>query len=247
MDILIGIDDTDNKDSRGTGFRARQLGQLIEAKGLGEILGISRHQLYVHDLIPYTSKNSSACLEVNNISAYDKLNNLCREFLLEDSAPGSDAGLAVAVSSEISEEIMNWGNKAKVEILKKTTAYELALKNNISLEGLTGDKIGIIGALAAIGLRKGGNDGRFIWLKGIELREISGIYTKQELTKILRFDDVITEKFDSINNNENILLEYWIRPVLKQNKIYIFVEKVENNGKYKWKIKSKDYIRSISE
>jgi len=247
MHILIGIDDTDNKDSRGTGYRARQLGKLIEDKGMGEVLGISRHQLYVHDLIPYTSKNSSACLEVNNAFDFDELYNLCREFLLEDSAPGSDAGLAMAENSKIPEEIMDWGNRAKGEVLNKTGAYEHAKRNNISLEGLTGDKIGIIGSLAAIGLRKGGNDGRFIWLKGKELREINGIYTKQELKKILRIDDVITEKFDIINSNENILIGDWIRPVLKQNKIYIFVEKEITNGKYSWKVKSKDFIRSISE
>ena len=247
MHILIGIDDTDNKDSRGTGFRARQLGKFIEVKGLGEILGISRHQLYIHDLIPYTSKNSSACLDVNNAYDFDELYNFCRKFLLEDSAPGSDAGLAMAEISKISAEIMNWGNRAKVEVLNKTGAYEHALRNNISLEGLTGDKGGIIGSLAAIGLRKGGNDGRFIWLKGKELRDITGIYSKQELIKILHIDDVITEKFDSINNDENILIGDWIRPVLKQSKIYIFVEKVKNNGKYNWKIKSKDFVRNISE
>jgi hypothetical protein len=40
--LLIGIDDTDNADSRGAGFLAHQL----EASVLGKVNGITRHQLF---------------------------------------------------------------------------------------------------------------------------------------------------------------------------------------------------------
>ena len=53
---LFGIDDTDNKFSRGTGFRARHLSSLINQELLGDVLSITRHQLYVHSDIPYTSQ-----------------------------------------------------------------------------------------------------------------------------------------------------------------------------------------------
>ena len=65
MRCLIGIDDTDNLESRGTGFRARQLGGRLAEAGLGKVRGITRHQLFVHPSIPYTSHNSSACLDVD--------------------------------------------------------------------------------------------------------------------------------------------------------------------------------------
>lgn len=55
MRYLIGIDDTDNLESRGTGFRARQLLQRLAEAGFARPLGITRHQLYVHSDIPYTS------------------------------------------------------------------------------------------------------------------------------------------------------------------------------------------------
>ncbi len=68
MRLLIGIDDTDNKESRGTGYNSRQLASAIEANGLGRVHGITRHQLFIHPDIPYTSQNSSACLDVDTES-----------------------------------------------------------------------------------------------------------------------------------------------------------------------------------
>ena len=81
----------------------------------------------------------------------------------------------------------------------------MALKNNIILEGLTGNNDGVIGALAAIGLRYSGNDGRFVSVKGKELREINGIFTKTEILGQINIDDIITENFDSISDHEYIL------------------------------------------
>ena len=48
----------------------------------------------------------------------------------------------------------------------------LADRHGAHLEGVTGERIGVIGALAAVGLRRGGHDGRFIWLEGV--RELQG-------------------------------------------------------------------------
>ena len=62
--LLIGIDDTDNLETRGTGFRARQLASGLQASALATTHGITRHQLLVDPRIPYTSHNSSACLRV---------------------------------------------------------------------------------------------------------------------------------------------------------------------------------------
>lgn len=47
MQILIGIDDTDNLESRGTGHCARQLGLSLVASNLIELQSITRHQLLV--------------------------------------------------------------------------------------------------------------------------------------------------------------------------------------------------------
>jgi hypothetical protein len=49
----------------------------------------------------------------------------------------------------------------------------------LQLEGLTGDHGGVIGALAAVGLRRSGRDGRIAWRPG--LRETRGIVTGAHL------------------------------------------------------------------
>jgi hypothetical protein len=56
---------------------------------------------------------------------------------------------------------MNFGFKAKEEILSKEQAYKTAEDCGIHLSEHGGTGQGIIGALAAIALRMTGNDGRF--------------------------------------------------------------------------------------
>jgi hypothetical protein len=46
MKLLIGIDDTDNLESRGTGYRVRQLANWLAENQLGA-QRITRHQLLV--------------------------------------------------------------------------------------------------------------------------------------------------------------------------------------------------------
>lgn len=248
MHLLIGIDDTDNKESRGTGFHARQLAKLIEERKLGEIFGITRHQLFVHPEIPYTSQNSSAALEVKTDQAKG-IREACIEFLLEIAPEGCDIGLCIAETKKINEEIISWGQRAKKEVLSQTEAVHLANTEDIFLQGLTGSKDGIIGALAAVGLRKSGNDGRFVWLRGKkELRELPpGTMSVKQLKINLNIDKVESVTGEVLNGDINISLHDWVRPVLKSNAITLLVEK-ENRKEagYEWKCASKDYVRTVS-
>jgi hypothetical protein len=77
---LIGIDDTDNLESRGTGHHARRLGAFLQTEAMAGLLDVTRHQLFVDPRIPYTSHNSSLCLRVR--MAHNRLDDLRR------SAPG---------------------------------------------------------------------------------------------------------------------------------------------------------------
>ena len=67
MKIFIAIDDTDNLESKGTGFRARELAALLQMNHCGQIIGVTRHQLFFNEQIPYTSHNSSACISLESI------------------------------------------------------------------------------------------------------------------------------------------------------------------------------------
>jgi len=245
MQYYIGIDDTDNLQSRGTGHRARQMGIMLQEAGIAELLCITRHQLLVHEDIPFTSHNSSACLLVNSEPGRkNDIVNFCRDFLLRESAPGSDAGLCVATQFEITKDIEAWGENAKRIVLNKKSAHQLASDYGIYLEGLTGEKIGVIGSLAAVGLRYKGNDGRVLWLPF--LRETEGIFTVGELKDRLCVDLVTGRDGDPVQSGDLVMADGWIRPIMRQKAITLLVDQTENHEKYKWQHVPKEYIKSIS-
>ncbi|MBN2236671.1 MAG: hypothetical protein JW729_03875 [Bacteroidales bacterium] len=244
--VLIGIDDTDNKESRGTGYRSRQLGKLIEGQKRGIVDGITRHQLLFDPRIPYTSQNSSACLDVRTPDISEII-RLSRAYLLKESAKGSDVGLAVLAYEYIDEEIIAWGFRAKNEILTQQQANELATKKQVYLEGLTGDLGGIIGSLAALGLRKSGEDGRFIWLSGLEIRDLKGVYKIETLLEKLHVDLIVDKQGNKLPKEDRIDVGEWVRPAIKKNKITVIADKILNNSDYEWKVSSKEYLKSISD
>ena len=51
------------KKAFGTGRLSRMLAEELTKKGLVSNTSVTRHQLLVHPDIPYTSHNSSACIE----------------------------------------------------------------------------------------------------------------------------------------------------------------------------------------
>ena len=61
MKFYLCIDDTDNIDSIGTGTIAGYIKEHIEEQNWASCTQITRHQLLIHEDIPYTSHNSSMC------------------------------------------------------------------------------------------------------------------------------------------------------------------------------------------
>jgi hypothetical protein len=241
--ILIGIDDTDNLETHGTGRRARQLGEMLTADGLAEVDGITRHQLLIDPRIPYTSHNSSACLLVRTRD--DRLPDLiaaAQWFLLRESAPGSDAGLCVAHRSQITMAQQDFGQRAKREVLTLDQARDCAQRAGLMLEELTGTGGGIIGALAAIGLRASGDDGRFLWLRG--LRDISGVYTVEQLRQAIPIDAVQTIEGAEIPQSDRVELGSWIRPLLKAGRAVLLVEPEHNS--HLWRVMEKERVKQLS-
>jgi len=245
MTLLIGIDDTDNRWSKGTGHRARQMGLKLMNAGLADLFCITRHQLLVDKRIPFTSHNSSACLLVNAKADKEEIIIFCRKYLKRAGAFFSDVGLCVAEYEKVHENVVKWGNDAKKIILTKEQAHSLATSEGIHLEGLTGKKIGVIGSLAAVGLRKEGNDGRVLWLN--QLRELRGVHLAGELKKITRIESIISMEGTPVEDHENIDLGEWCRPMMKNNKITLITQEDTNNGKCKWKVAPKEHIKSITE
>lgn len=164
MRVLVCIDDTDSLESIGTGKLAYKIIGSIEDRGWGRCDAITRHQLYVHSDIPYTSHNSSMCFGVD----LDELNlgnliDYTSKILSLESAEGSDPGLCVVVPGQLKEpgQLIDFGLRAKGAVLTKKEAYQLAGRLGIHLSEHGGTGGGVIGALAGTGLRLSGNDGRF--------------------------------------------------------------------------------------
>ncbi len=244
MRYLIGIDDTDNLDTPGTGRLARSLAGVLAAQDSIEVEGITRHQLLVDPRLQYTSHNSSACLVVTSQpDRLDALLDTCRRFLATTSAPGSDAGLCVAEWSQVGEAVQQFGERAKRDILTQAEARTVAQREVLALEGLTGDHSGIIGALAAVGLRAAGNDGRFLWLAG--LRELSGVYTADQLRRATPIELIQTIAGSDVPPADRIAVGDWVRPVLKQGRTVLLVEP-EDQGESEWRVVAKDVVKQLS-
>ena len=239
--FLVGIDDTDNLTSRGTGFIVRQLAAQLKDNSIARVLAVSRHQLYVHDEIPYTSHNSSACMELLS-SNRKALEDYCRSYLLDVAAEGSDVGLCIIPFEEVDEEIVNWGLSAKKDILNKRLARDLAKRKNILLEGLTGTHDGIIGSMAACGLRKYGNDGRILMLEA-DFRSFSGLIKASEICTNFHIQNIFDNFGNRVPADIPIFLEENWKPVLKDGHYTLIVEKDEQ---FEWKSISKDALRKIS-
>jgi hypothetical protein len=210
---LIGIDDTDNPDTRGTGHRARGLVAAIEEAGLGHGIGVTRHQLLVDDRIPYTSHNSSACLQVTTTAAADELFEFCRRFMLDVAARGSDVGLCLASPTQAAG-VVGFGRAAKREVVDQGRARRAAADAGIRLEGLTGTRDGIIGSLAGIGLFADGNDGRYLWQR--RLRELAdGVASVAEIFAATGVEDIRVLDGGSLREQPDIRIALgpWPRPV----------------------------------
>ena len=242
--FLVGIDDTDNTESRGTGYRARQLGEVLTRAGMQSV-GITRHQLFVDARIPYTSHNSSACLAVTcDLALEAELARVCRQFLSCESAPGSDAGLCIARRDRVSDEVMTFGRRAKVDVLAVEDAQALGRARDFDLVGLTGTGGGVIGALSAVGLRAGGNDGRFIWLRG--LRELRGVHTVEQLGAQVPLDAIETEAGRVPGSDDRIAVGDWPRPIMRAGRVVLVVEETRGE-QYEWIGAAKPRIKALSE
>ncbi|KAB8330024.1 hypothetical protein SD80_032965 [Scytonema tolypothrichoides VB-61278] len=248
MRFLIGIDDTDNLTSGGTGNLCRQLGAKLAELNLAQPIGITRHQLFLSPEIPFTSHNSSACIMVEiDTKKVDILADYCQEFLLNKSEPGSDVGLCFAQWDQVTQAVQTFGKQAKEKVLTQEEALSVAHQAGLHLEGLTGTKDGIIGALASVGLRKTENDGRFLWLPG--LRDLEGVFTAQKLYQTATIDRIQDLEGRLVAENTKIQTSPWPRPVLLNGQAILLVEKTTNSTQeigekeYEYQIAPKSIIR----
>jgi hypothetical protein len=217
--ILIGIDDTDNDASMGTGRLARQLATECQERGM-PVAGVTRHQFLVDPAIPYTSHNSGACIMID-ADADIAAATFAFEFVAERSADGSDPGVCIAPADQVPEELTEFGRAASREVLTMEQAFALAERAGVCLRGLGGTCQGVIGALASVGQRATGNEGRFLDLPGLRL--LHGCVHRS------RYEEMgisVEHRTDGVRPGEDDRYETldWVRPRLIGGKAVLIVE-----------------------
>lgn len=243
VDLLIGIDDTDDLQSPGTGRRARALLRELADAGLGTPAGATRHQLLVDDRIPYTSHNSSACLAWRSAggdpaAVAAAVIELSAQFLERVCPPDADPGLAVAIPRDLHGAVpalVDFGRRAKREVLRTAEARELAATLGVHLSGHGGTQDGVLGALAAVGLHLSGNDGLFITLPG--LYELPGEATLDDLQRLIPLDHARDGNHCQPGPGERIELGDWVHPVLLDGRTVLLLEppREDPDGRRVWR------------
>ena len=246
MEIYLSVDDTDNPTSIGSGQLAENLTEELLERGLiGRCSNITRHQLYYHQDIPYTSHNSAMCFSASTASEnITELVAFSSSYLRNNSAPGSDPGLCIVrESSHLDRDsLIEFGTRAKSSILGKGVAYQLAgrLGIHLSEHGGTGD--GVIGALAGVGLRLQGNDGRFRGWFNFGLRGEKT--TAGKLCEHPSVCDVVDESGNSLSPESPIrITDEKIKTILKNHTQVIPVKTKGDNGENCWETLTRKEVK----
>jgi hypothetical protein len=201
--VFVGLDDTDNLTSRGTGHLARHIASVLAADYT--VLGVTRHQLLEDPRVPCTKRNSCAAIILDVESVSTSLMERIQILMLDDFQPGSDPGLCLAQT--VPDAVIEFGRRVQTELVTQTEARSLAKTYNIPLIGLGGDEDGVIGALAAVGLAASGDDGRYVEVGHI--RELNGL---QPVSTVLAAGVVAVQTFAGQPVGEGLVQTDKLRP-----------------------------------
>ncbi len=224
MRVYIGFDDTDNKNAnRGTGKLARWFEKELP-EGCN-MWGVVRQQLLLHDDIPYTSHNSSACVVVDvpdGGDMLDALTHLAVAHVERHSLVGSDPGVCVASNGDrVLSVLVDFGRLCAREVVSQKDALHAA--SGVHLSGHGGTNDGIIGAAAAVGLTASGCSGRFIEFGG--LRNFPEQVTVSELERAHILVMSLERDAQPPAPDDRVFTSKWLRPRLWGNRAVLVAHK----------------------
>ncbi len=217
MEFYIGIDDTDNKESRGTGHLARMIAEKLSANL--QVNGILRHQLLFDPRVPYTAKNSCAAILLSSDNSPDlkSIFDQVETMMMSDFNPGSDPGLCVTAT--VPQAVTDFGKLAQRDLVKQSDARQLAKEHQILLKGLGGTQDGVIGALSAVGLAASGHDGRYVEIG--KIRDLSGLVSVE---KILEAGVNSVRTMDEKPVNGGLVMTDKMRPARRFGQPILYVQ-----------------------
>jgi methanogenesis imperfect marker protein 11 len=144
--IVIGVDDTDNREQGATWSLIHNIAREAEATGLGSYLSHSITQLYPET--PYKTQNcASSSVEFATENSEELVEYFMRKLM--EYTLSENTGMAVFRGFDISHKIKEYGYLAKKNLitLEETKAYMAGEK--VKLHPITGER-GLIGASAAL-------------------------------------------------------------------------------------------------
>ena len=212
--FVIGIDDTDAPDVPGTGTLARALAAHVEREGFGASLGVTRHQLWESDKLAATDGNRCYALTIETDHDILDVEDLVVDFVRARSVRGANPGVALLSRHSDMPHALAFGRRAQQELLKIEEAERYAAESNVLVRGLGGSRAGMIGALAAAGLRGGGKDGRYSDLRGI--RELTGRVTAGEIRSRTALERILNDEGEALDRDDPIDTLDWIRPRIEE-------------------------------
>jgi hypothetical protein len=247
MNVFVGVDDTDNLETKGTGHLAERIAQRIEANGWGRRSYITRHQLFVHPDVPYTSHNSAMCFAGDlEPACLDAFIVEATSILERDSAAGSDPGLCVAIADRVRDlaPLVEFGRRTKRAVVVQEEAYALARRLGVHLSAHGGTGGGVIGALAGVGLRMSGDDGRV--RGGLEIAAADGVVTVGEILARTYVDEVRTLDREPLRADDPVrLVGEKIKAVLQDGKAVLLVIPVQGECEgVRWQTCPKELLKS---
>lgn len=221
--VLIGLDDTDTRDSPGTNKLALHLAGLMADVVLSRT--ITRHQLLQHPDVPCTNKNGCAAWRgsLRMTMSLDELAERIVPVMLGWCPAGSDPGLCLLVEERVSQAVIDFGRRCQQSLVTQAEARHLAQQERAVLLGLGGTEGGVIGALAAVGLAATHDDGRVL-ARGpeAEVFEITGVHSVADI--LARGVDEVC-RFDGAGPLEDGLIHLGkrLRPVMRGGRVVLFV------------------------
>ncbi|MFO0915716.1 MAG: hypothetical protein U0795_22340 [Pirellulales bacterium] len=214
----LGLDDTDMPGTPGTNQLAKALAAAL--RPLMTCRQIVRHQLLDDPRVPYTSKNGSASLMLVSDTPVDldELFEYVAVFVQRRAEPGSDPGICLAV--DVPPAVEEFGRQCQLQLSDQETARQVAAAAGMRLRGLGGTEGGVIGALAAVGLACGGNDGRIVYWRdadsGTGWMDVSQL--KHLGVDVVRLQEGTTIHQGIVNVGKHL------RPNVRAHRAVLFVE-----------------------
>lgn len=220
----VAFDDTDTIDcGRGTGKLARWFANELP-DGCQQVI-VVRQQLLHAPEIPMTSHNSALCcvIESEQSGLQSTLIDRAIQHIKNNFFEGSDPGLCVAESNEVTQQLIDFG----ILCTGTKTNQEQArvAVGTIHLSGHGGTNDGIIGAAAAVGLTHFANSGRIV--DYADIRELPSQTTAIDLRNRNIFPLSVNRHAEYIPDDHSILNHESLRPHLFGGKLIVPVQAVD--------------------